>query len=95
VDGFNFLYIQFFVTDVDENTGPHLVIRGSHKEIPLSMLFASVRQTDDAIVQRFGRERAWSLTGKAGLGFVEDTTCFHKALPPRTGDRLLLQLVYS
>lgn len=95
VDGFNFLYIQFFVTDVDETTGPHLVIKGSHRQIPLSMLFSSVKQTDEAILARFGTERAFTLTGKAGLGFIEDTTCFHKAIPPRAGDRLLLQLVYS
>jgi hypothetical protein len=63
--------------------------------IPMSMLFSSVRQTDEAILERFGRERAFQLTGKAGLGFVEDTTCFHKALPPKAADRLLLQLVYS
>lgn len=95
VDGFNFLYIQFFGTDIDETTGPHLLMRGTHAMIPMSMLFASVRQTDEAILQRFGQERVFRLTGKAGLGFVEDTTCFHKALPPTAANRLLLQLVYS
>jgi hypothetical protein len=95
VDGFNFLYIQFFGTDIDETTGPHLLMRGTHAMIPMSMLFSSVRQTDEAIMARFGPERAFRLTGKSGLGFVEDTTCFHKALPPHAADRLLLQLVYS
>ena len=73
MDAFNFLYVQFFVTDVDEGTGPHVMIKGSHKGIPLSMLFASVRQTDEAILRTFGQERTYSLTGKAGLGFIEDT----------------------
>ena len=29
-----------------------------------------------------------------GFGFIEDTTSFHKAVAPRTRDRLLLQFVY-
>jgi hypothetical protein len=95
VDGFNFLYIQFFATDVDDSNGPHLLMRGTHAMIPWSMLLSSVRQSDEAIIERFGQERALKLTGKAGLGFVEDTTCFHKALPPKAANRLLLQLVYS
>ena len=29
-----------------------------------------------------------------GFGFIEDTSSFHKATPPKTRDRLLLQFVY-
>jgi len=35
------------------------------------------------------------IEGGPGFGFAEDPACFHRALPPRTADRLCLQLRYA
>ena len=35
------------------------------------------------------------IEGPAGTGFFEDASCFHKALIPTSGERLMLQVRYS
>ncbi|MBX6320718.1 MAG: hypothetical protein IRY94_02715 [Rhodospirillaceae bacterium] len=94
VDGFNFLYVQFFMTDVDEGSGLHIIIKGSHRKKPMHLLLSSVKQPDEAIHAYYGVENECIIQGKAGFGFIEDTSSFHKAQAPTKRDRLLLQFVY-
>lgn len=94
VDGFNFLYVQFFMTDVDEQSGLHIIIKGSHRKKPLHLLLSSVKQPDEAIHAYYGAQNETIIQGKAGFGFIEDTSSFHKAVAPKSRDRLLLQFVY-
>jgi hypothetical protein len=94
VDGYNFLYVQFFMTDVDEGAGLHIIIKGSHRDKPMHLLLSSVKQSDEAIHGYYGAQNETIIKGKAGFGFIEDTSSFHKAVPPTTRDRLLLQFVY-
>jgi hypothetical protein len=42
----------------------------------------------------YGRDAERVMEGAAGFGFLEDSSCYHKALPPLSGDRLILQLRY-
>jgi hypothetical protein len=95
VDGYNWLYTQFFMTDVDADAGQHIIIKGSHKDKPLHLLFSSVKQPDEAIHAYYGAQNESVIEGKAGLGFIEDTSSFHKATEPRSRDRLLLQYVFT
>lgn len=95
VDGYNWLYTQFFMTDVDASAGQHIIIKGSHRDKPLHLLFSSVKQPDKAIHDYYGAENESVIEGKAGLGFIEDTSSFHKATEPRSRDRLLLQYVFT
>lgn len=95
VDGYNWLYTQFFMTDVDADSGPHIIIKGSHRDKPLHLLFSSVKQPDSAIHGYYGANRETVIEGPAGLGFIEDTSSFHKAVEPRKRDRLLLQYVFT
>lgn len=95
VDGYNWLYTQFFMTDVDASAGQHIIIKGSHRNKPLHLLFASVKQPDEAIHGYYGAQNESVIEGKAGLGFIEDTSSFHKATEPRSRDRLLLQYVFT
>jgi hypothetical protein len=94
VDGYNFLYVQFFMTDVDEGSGPHIIVKGSHRNKPMHLLLSSVKQPDEAIHAYYGVHCGTMITGKAGFGFIEDTSSFHKAVAPTVRDRLLLQFVY-
>jgi hypothetical protein len=95
VDGYNWLYTQFFMTDVDADAGQHIIIKGSHRKKPLHLLFSSVKQPDEAIHAWYGAHNESVIEGKAGLGFIEDTSSFHKATEPRKRDRLLLQFVFT
>jgi hypothetical protein len=92
VDGYSFLYANFYITTVDRNSGAHAYIRGSHKPKPWWMLLHSAKQTDEAVFEYFGRDNEVLVEGAAGYGFLEDASCYHKALPPKTRERLMLQI---
>ena len=95
IAGYNFMTLYFYITDVDIDSGPHIMIKNSHKQKPLRMLLASNCQSDDAIFNHYGRESQLVITGNKGFGFVQDPSCFHKVKAPVSSNRLLLQIRYS
>ena len=94
VHGLSFMYMSFYLTDVDRDSGAHVVIRGSHRRKHLSDVLGSARISDEHALYRYGPDAQMVIEGRAGMGFFEDTACYHKALPPRSHPRLLLQLRY-
>ena len=92
VDGYSFIYANFYITPVDCNSGAHAYIRGSHKRKPSRMLLHSANQPDEVVLRHFGKESEVFVEGPAGCGFLEDASCYHKALAPKTRDRLMLQI---
>jgi hypothetical protein len=90
VSGFDFLYASFYITDTDRYSGAHVMMRRSHKSKPLRMLFGSARASQEAVYKQFGRQNEIVIEGAAGTGFVQDTSCYHRASPPTRGDRLML-----
>jgi hypothetical protein len=56
------------------------------------MLLHTANQPDEAVLDYFGREAEVIIEGAAGCGFLEDASCYHKALPPKTYERLMLQI---
>lgn len=95
VGWFNFLYVFFYLTDVDSRSGAHAIIRRSHQKKPLGMLWHSARQPDEAVLREYGRASELVIEGEAGEGFVEDASCFHKALAPVTRERLAFFVRYG
>jgi len=95
VDSWNFLYAHFYITHTDEMSGAHVLIPGTHRKKPLRMLLGPTRASLDDIEQLYGAGSAIIIEGPAGTGFVEDTSCFHRALPPIQSDRLLLQIRFN
>lgn len=98
VDDFAFVKFFFYITDVDSESGPHVCIRGSHREPPhlrRSDHLRLRRYSDDEIESFYGGYRAVSIEGPAGTGFVEDTTCVHKGVTPTSRPRLVLQFEYA
>lgn len=97
VAGYNFMSAYFYITDMNVNTGAHVMIKQSHHEKPLHTLFApwSGRMPDRVIWDYYGKENEIVIEGKAGFGFVQDPSCFHKLLPPVVRKRLLLQIRYA
>jgi len=95
VHSFNFLYVNFYLTDTDERSGAHVLIRGSHRGKRWRHLLGSARLTDEQARAEYGDDRILTMRGAARSGFFEDTSCYHKALPPLDRDRLMLQIRYQ
>ena len=94
VHDFNFSYYHMYVTDTHTANGAHALVRGSHIRKPFRWLFGSARQTDENIANYYPSKDIITLEGPGGTAFFEDTSCYHKAIPPRAGERLLLQIRY-
>ncbi len=95
LDDYRFLKFFFYLTDVDAQNGPHICVRGSHKQKKLSHLILRKRETDEDIIKYYGLESLVTICGKAGLGFVEDGLCFHKGVTPTHKNRLILQIEFA
>jgi hypothetical protein len=94
VDGFNFMYANFYLLDTTARNGAHLLIEGSGRRKQLRHLIGKARLTDAEAYDAYGRDAERTFEGPAGFGFLEDASCYHKALRPLDGERLMLQLRY-
>jgi hypothetical protein len=90
VSGFNFVYASFYITDTDRHSGAHMMMKRSHNNKSLRMLLGSAAASQDTVRKRYGIENEITIEGPAGTGFVQDTSCYHRATPPTAGDRLML-----
>jgi hypothetical protein len=95
VDGLNFVYFNFYLSDVTRQTGAHALIEGTHWRKRLRDLVGSANISDARAAAAYSGHPVKVFEGPAGTGFVEDTSCFHKAMPPVDGERLMLQLRYQ
>jgi hypothetical protein len=94
VDGYNFMYANFYLVDTNAENGAHVLIEGSSRRKRWRHLMGIARLSDAEALAAYGRAAERVIEGPAGFGFLEDSSCYHKALPPRGGDRLILQLRY-
>ncbi|WP_428682622.1 hypothetical protein [Reyranella sp.] len=95
VDGFNFMYANFYLLDTTAQNGAHSLITGSSRRKRLGHLLGIARLNDAEAFEAYGRDAVRTLEGPAGFGFLEDASCYHKAIAPESGDRLMLQLRYQ
>jgi hypothetical protein len=96
LDGYRAVTFFFYLTDTGPDCGPHLYIRGSHRQKPLRHLVSMYKMRTDAEIETYyGPERQVLVCGPAGFGFAEDTFGFHKGLPPESRDRLVVQVRYG
>jgi hypothetical protein len=91
---YNFVYANYYISEVDETAGAHVMVEGSHKHKPLRWLMGSVRQSEAALRKHYGDDKVMTITGAAGFAFIQDSSCYHKAVAPLTRDRLMLQVRY-
>ncbi len=93
-DDWRFVKLFVYLTDVDEDSGPHVFVPGSQR--PRRREFASQRRyRDDEVESVFGAGAERHFTGGRGTAFLENTFGLHKGLPPRRGERLIFQVTYS
>lgn len=91
-DSIKFIKLFMYLTDVDEQSGPHVFIKGSQN----SSLFEERRRFSDIEVENaFHETDKITYYGKAGTAFLEDTYGIHKGTLPTNKKRLLIQVRYS
>ncbi len=96
LDDYKCLKVFFYLTDVTQSNGTHVYVRGSHNKKKLKHLLSAFKlRSDREIIEHYGEESLVHIDGKAGTGFLEDVTCFHKATPPEQSDRLMLQVQFT
>ena len=95
VHDLNFVYIFFYLTECDRNSGAHELIRGSHLNKKFfKHLIGSAKQKKEELEKDYNINDFTVIEGSAGYGFIEDTSCYHRALKPINKPRLALQFRY-
>src|SRR6185503_7652798 len=86
------LTVFVYLTDVDLDCGPHVVIEGTQG--PKRRLRKFDRFLADREVERHYADRLRVITGRRGTGWFEDITCYHRQEAARTV-RLMISINYS
>jgi hypothetical protein len=94
LDAVKWIKIFFYLTDVDEQNGPHCYIAKSHKNKPKQVRHDG-RITDEELAQAYPASEFRELVGLRGTGIAADTIGFHKGKPLERGERLILQMTYA
>lgn len=96
LDDWRMLKFFFNLVDVDEGTGPHVFIKGSHRRRQLRhQLTLLVGHPANEVLDYYGQANALTLTGKAGSGFVEDPFGFHMGTVPTRKPRLMMEVGFG
>nr|WP_262377373.1 phytanoyl-CoA dioxygenase family protein [Pseudomonas veronii] len=92
VDDLRFIKLFIYLTDVDEESGPHAFVPKSHRH----MGYRKIRRySDNEIKHEFGEDGIKYFTGSKGTAFLENTFGLHKGQLPSKKRRLLFQAQYS
>jgi len=91
IDGFKFLKVFFYLSNVDENCGPHTFVKKSGEKNYFKLIN---RRADDEIIKNKYSNNIIKLTGEIGQGFIEDTSFYHKGEYPKK-ERGVLALLYN
>ncbi|WP_370191575.1 hypothetical protein [Qipengyuania sp.] len=94
VDSLKFVKAFYYLKDVEEGYGHHEVYLGTHRKIPWGLRL--IRRYTEADLQANGvAAELKKVTGKAGSGFIENTTAFHRGTVPVSGDRIILSMSFN
>ena len=91
IDGFKFVKIFFYLTEVYENDGPHVFIKNTGKK---TFFKALNRRLSDTVINEKFIGQSVTITGKKGIGFIEDTSFYHKGTAP-VNERGILTCLYN
>ena len=86
------LALYLYLSDVDEQNGPHMVISGTHHR---KSLWHTVRAyLDEQAAQDRYVDKIRMITGGRGTAFFEEQTIYHKQLIPQK-PRMMLRITYT
>lgn len=91
LDDYRFLKLFIYLTDVDEESGPHEIIKTSHKFNAFYRFFN--RRLPDSLPKKYSAN-VQTMLAKKGEGFFEDTMCYHKGTRP-IKPRAIFQLQFA
>ena len=92
------LKVFIYLTDVEEENGPHAFIKGSHKvgALPFTLLSKGyVMSEDNEIYKYFNKNDEVIYIAQKGTVIIEDTKGLHKGMPVQSGNRLIFQMQFS
>ncbi len=96
LDDWRMLKFFFYLVPVDMGTGPHVYVRGSHKSRAVKhQLTLLVGHSAEEVLKVYGQQSPVTLTGEAGLGFVEDPFGFHMGTVPAHTPRLMMEIGFG
>lgn len=94
MDRIKFLKFFFYLTDVNEENGPHCYIKKSHKRLS-KVVRKDKRLTDHELKNIFPNDYFKEFIGKKGTILAIDTRGLHKGKPLVKNARLLFQIQFS
>ncbi|WP_249144013.1 hypothetical protein [Bradyrhizobium lablabi] len=96
LDDWRMIKYFFYIEAVDQDTGPHVYVLGSHRQRVLRHQFTLlVGQSSQEIERIYGRDAIVMLTGPEGFGFAEDPFGFHTGSLAKSGPRLVLEISFG
>jgi len=96
LDDWRMLKFFFYLVPVDADTGPHVYVRGSHnRRILKHQMTLLVGHPAEEVLGVYGEQSPITLTGQAGLGFVEDPFGFHMGTVPARTPRLMMEVGFG
>lgn len=98
MDRLKWLKIFIHLTDINEKNGPHIFIKGTHKNFGIkeNILRSGYSRIDDKIINNiYPQDRFKKFLGEKGSIVIEDTRGLHKGEVPTQNPRLILVLQYS
>lgn len=91
-ESMNFIKVFTYLTDVEDNGGPHEFVIGSHLT---NKYYKRERFKDEDIAASFGDKNIKKIIGKKGKTFLANTYGIHKGHHPIKSNRLVLVFLYS
>lgn len=96
LDDWRMLKFFFYMLPVDESSGPHVYVRGSHNRRALRhQMTLFVGHSAEDVLDVYGADSAVTLTGPAGFGFVEDPFGFHMGTVAKHAPRLTMEIGFG
>ena len=93
-DRLSFVKLFVYLSDVDEQSGPHVFGRRSHKRTLPAPLRRDTRYSDAEVQATLG-DQLVSIAGPKGMLFMADTSAVHKGAPVLRGRRLVFQIEWT
>jgi hypothetical protein len=91
LDDYRFLKLFVYLNDVDADTGPHVILKDSHK---FNSVYRFFNRRIKSLKEANLKLEVVKMLGKNGACFFEDTLCYHKGSVPKKA-RLVLQVQFS
>jgi hypothetical protein len=93
LDRLRFLKLFVYLTDVGPDSGPHVYVRGTRRQLAAG--FRRDRRSEDGDVERAYGDAITTIEGARGTVFLADTRGLHKGAPPAVGHRLVFQVEFA